>query len=105
MNIKLNTGAEEIQQWAWQQPKHQALTISSIDKSFSLIPHRVWSPTLRRAIKEESNVANRNRVHNQACSLLPISSSNNGDTLGTGTFKPEKNFRSPEMPLLVTFSD
>ena len=61
--MKLNTGAKEIQQvnpgGPDKQPKHQAPTISSIDKSLSRNHHRVWSPTHRRAIKEESKVANR----------------------------------------------
>ena len=56
--------------WAWQQPKHQAPTISSIDKSLSWNRHRVWNPTYRRAIKEGSKVANRDWVDHQACSLL-----------------------------------
>ena len=53
-----------------KQPKHQAPTISSIDKSLSRKRHRVWSPTHRRAIKEETKVANRDEVDNQACSRL-----------------------------------
>ena len=56
--------------WAWQQPKHQTVTILSIDKSLSRNHHRVWSPTHRRAIKEESKNANRDGVDHQACSLL-----------------------------------
>ena len=56
--------------WAWKHPKHQAPTISSIDKSSSLNLHRVWSPTNQRAIKEESKVANRNWIDHQTCSLL-----------------------------------
>ena len=36
--------------------------------SLSRNHHRVWSPTHRRAIKEESKVANRDWVDNQACS-------------------------------------
>ena len=51
-----------------KQPKHQAPTISSIDKSLSLNHH--FSLTHQRAIKEESKVANRGRVDHQACSLL-----------------------------------
>ena len=43
--IKLNTGAKEIQQvnpgGPDKQPKHQAPTISSIDKSLSRNHHRV----------------------------------------------------------------
>ena len=50
--------------------KHQASTILSIDKSLSRNRHRVWSPTHRRAIKEESKVANSNWVDHLACSLL-----------------------------------
>ena len=46
---KLNTGAKEIQQvnpgGLDKQPKYQAPTISSIDKSLSRNRHRVWSPT------------------------------------------------------------
>ena len=57
-------------QWAWQQPKHQALIISSIDKSSSRNCHRVWSPTHWRAIKEESKVANHDWVDHRACTLL-----------------------------------
>ena len=53
-----------------KQPKHQAPTISSIDKSLSRNHHIVCSPTHRRAIKEESKVANRDWVDHQACSLL-----------------------------------
>ena len=45
-------------------------TISSIDKSIRRNPHRVLSPTHRRAIKEERKVANRDWVDHQACSLL-----------------------------------
>ena len=41
-----------------------------MDKSLSRNRHRVWSPTHRRAIKEESKVANRDWVDHQACSLL-----------------------------------
>ena len=72
--MKLNTGAKEIQQInpgePDKQPKHQAPTISSIDKSLRWNRHRVWSPTHRRAIKEESKVADRDWVDHQACSLL-----------------------------------
>ena len=72
--MKLNTGAKEIQQvnpgGPDKQPKHQAFTISSIDKSLSRIHYWVWSPTHRRAIKEESKVANRAWVDHQAYSLL-----------------------------------
>ena len=72
--IKLNTGAKEIQQvnpgGPDKQPKHQAPNISSIDKSLSRNHHRVWSPTHRRAIKQESKVANRDWVNHKACSLL-----------------------------------
>ena len=56
--------------WAWQQPKHQAPTISSIDKSLNLNHQRGWSRTNRRAIKEESKNTNRDWVDHQACSLL-----------------------------------
>ena len=70
----MNTGAKEIQQvnpgGPDKQPKHQAPTISSIDKSLSRNHHRVWSRTHRRAIKEESKVANRDWIDYQACSLL-----------------------------------
>ena len=38
--------------------------------SLSRIHHRVWSPTHRRAIKEESKVAYRDWVDHQPCSLL-----------------------------------
>ena len=67
-------GAKEIQRvnprGPDKQPKHQAPTISSIDKSLSWNHQRVWSPAHRRAIKEESKVANRDWVDHQACSLL-----------------------------------
>ena len=53
-----------------KQPKHQAPTISSIDTSLSRNPHIFCSPTHRRAIKEESKVANRDWVDHQTCSLL-----------------------------------
>ena len=70
----MNTRAKEIQQVSPggpdKQPKHQAPTISSIDKSLSRNHHRSWSPTYWRAIKEESKVANRDWVDHQACSLL-----------------------------------
>ena len=56
--------------WAWQQSKHQTLTISSIDKSLSWNSLRVWSLTHWRAIKEESKVATCAWVDHQACSLL-----------------------------------
>ena len=72
--MKLNTGAKEIQQvnpsGPDKQPKHQVPTISSIDKSLNRNRHRVLSPTLGRAIKEESKVANHDWVDHQACSLL-----------------------------------
>ena len=45
-------------------------TTSSIDKSLSRNHHRVWSPTHRRAIKEESKVAKRDWVGHQPCRLL-----------------------------------
>ena len=71
---KLNTRAKEIQQvnpgGPDKQPKHPAPTISSIDKYLSRNRHRVGSPTHRRAIKEESKVANCDWVDHQACSLL-----------------------------------
>ena len=53
-----------------KQPKHQAPTILSIDKSLSRNDHRVRSLTHWRAIEEESKVANRDWVDHQACSLL-----------------------------------
>ena len=56
--------------WAWQQPKHQTPPISPIDKSLSRNRHRVWSPTHRRAIKEENKVANREWVDHLTCSML-----------------------------------
>ena len=67
----MNIGAKEIQQvnpsGTDKQLKHQAPTISSIDKSLNLNRHRVWSLSHQRGIKKESKVANRNH---QACSLL-----------------------------------
>ena len=70
----MNTRAKEIQQVSPggpdKQPNHQVPTISSIGKSLSRNRHRVWSPTHKRAIKEESKVANRDWVDHQACSLL-----------------------------------
>ena len=45
-------------------------TDSLIDKSLSRSCHRVWSPTHRRAIKEESKVANGDWVDHQARSLM-----------------------------------
>ena len=56
--------------WAWQQSKHKAPTISSIDKSLSKSHHRAWSPTHRRAIEEESKIANCDLVDRQTCSEL-----------------------------------
>ena len=56
--------------WARQTAKYQAPTISSKDNFLSRNGHRVWSLTHRRAIKEESKVANRDWVDHQACSLL-----------------------------------
>ena len=53
-----------------KQPKYQAPTISSIDKSLSWNRHRVWSPTNRCAIKVESKIANRDWVDHQTWSLL-----------------------------------
>ena len=53
-----------------RQPKRQAPTISSIDKSLGRNCHRVGSPPHRRAIKEESKVANLAWVDHQACSML-----------------------------------
>ena len=61
---QVNTGGLD------KQPKHQAPTISSINKSLSRNRHRVYSPTHWRAIKEVSKVANRDWVDHQACSLL-----------------------------------
>ena len=70
----MNTGAKETKQvnpgGPDKQPKHQTTTFSSINKSLSRTRHRVWSPTHRRAIKEESKVANRDWVDHQACSLF-----------------------------------
>ena len=43
---------------------------ASIDKSLSPNRHRVWSPTHRRAIKEESKVAKSDWVDHRACRLL-----------------------------------
>ena len=72
--MKLNTRAEEIQKvnpsGPDNQPKHQAPTISSIDKSLSLNRHRVWSPTYQHEIKEESKVANPDWVDHQKYGLL-----------------------------------
>ena len=59
-----------IHWWAQLQTQHQALTLSSIDKTLSQNRHRVWGPTRRCAIKEESKVANCDWVDHQACSLL-----------------------------------
>ena len=56
--------------WARQTAIDQAPTISSTDKSLSRDRHRVWSPTHRRAIKEERKVANHDWVDHEACSLL-----------------------------------
>ena len=61
---QVNTGALD------KQPKHQAPTISSINKSLSRNRNIVYSPTHWRAIKEVSKVANRDWVDHQACSLL-----------------------------------
>ena len=70
----MNNRAKEIQQVNPGKPdksqKRQAPTILSIDKSYSWKRDWVWSPTHRRAIKEESNFANRNWVDHQACCLL-----------------------------------
>ena len=53
--LQLSTGAKEIQQvnpgGPDKQPKHQAPTISSIDKSLSRNRHRVWSPTHKSFMK------------------------------------------------------
>ena len=61
--IQLNVVPKEIQQVSpgdtGKQPKHQTPTISSIDKTLSRNRHRVYSPTRRREIKEESKIANR----------------------------------------------
>ena len=61
---KPNTGAKEIQQAnpgrPDKQPKHQAATTSSTDKSPIQSLHRAWSPT-HRATKEESKATNRDR--------------------------------------------
>ena len=56
--------------WAQQTAKVSGPTISSIDKSLSRNRHKVWSLTLRRAIKEKSKVANRDWLDYQTCSLL-----------------------------------
>ena len=70
----MNTWVKETQQvnpgGPDKQSKHQAPTISSIDTSLSQNHQRVWSPTHRRAMKEESSVANLDWVDHQACSLL-----------------------------------
>ena len=72
--MKLNTGEKEIEQvnpgGPDKQPKHQAPTISSTDKSLSRNRHRVCSPTQRRAVKEDSKVTNHDWVDHLACSLL-----------------------------------
>ena len=52
--------------WARQTAKASGSSIKSLSRNH----HRVWSPTHRRAIKEESKVANRDWVDYQACSLL-----------------------------------
>ena len=52
------------------QVQHQGLNLLSIDKSFSQDRHRVLGPTHRRAIKEESKVANHDWVDHQKCSLF-----------------------------------
>ena len=56
--------------WALLQTQHQALTLSSIDKSLSRNGYTILGLTCRRAIEEESKVANRDWVDHQACSLL-----------------------------------
>ena len=48
--------------WAWKTAKASG--------SLSQNRHTVWSPTHQRVIKEESEVANRDWVEHQACSLL-----------------------------------
>ena len=53
-----------------KQPKHQAPTISSIDKSLSQNHQRFCSPTHWPANYEESKVANSDWVDYKACSLL-----------------------------------
>ena len=71
---KTESRAKEIQQvnpgGPDKLPKHQAPTISSIDKSLSRNHHRVWSPTQWPAIKEESKVATRDWVDYQEWTLL-----------------------------------
>ena len=52
------------------QVQHQGLTLLSLDKSFSQDRYRVLGPTHRRAIKEESKVANHDWVDHQECSLF-----------------------------------
>ena len=44
--------------------------MSSVDKTLSRNRHRIWSPTYRRATKEESKVANLDWVDHHACNLL-----------------------------------
>ena len=56
--------------WAQPQTQHQAITLSSIDKSLSRNRQRGWGPTRRCANKEVSKIANRDWVDHQACSLL-----------------------------------
>ena len=78
--MKLDTGGKEIQQvnpgGPDKQPEHEVPTISSIpiissiDKYLSRNRHRVSIPTHRRAIKEESKVADHDWVDHQVCSML-----------------------------------
>ena len=65
---KINPTVKPV--WAWLQTQHQALNLSSIDKSLNQNRHRIWGHTCRRAIKEVYEVANRDYVDHQACSLL-----------------------------------
>ena len=56
--------------WARPPTQHQALTLSSIDKSLRRSCHRVKGPKRGCVIKEESKAANRVWVDHQSCSML-----------------------------------
>ena len=56
--------------WAGQTAKISGPNHLIMDMSLSRNNHKALSPTHRRAIKEENNVANRDWVDHQACSLL-----------------------------------
>ena len=66
-----NTGAKEDHQWNLDGPRNRQASSPQPTKYLALCwdYHRVWTPTHRRAIKEDSKIVNRDWVNHQACRL------------------------------------